>query len=213
MRRVWRVPPAVWPCVLAGLLSGAAGGLLFAAAHAVIIVPIWSRMATGIVFGAIAGAAAGWALFEYRPGYAASSARIAAGFGARLGGILWLLVTPVTAADALLRATELAPRFELLAVGVALVLAVGGGAVFGWYRTKRRRGAISWAVATLMLTVSMAGPVPVGRSLRALSIFLAVLPIAVLAGSVLALGARQLSLLQARRTKAPPPVPADQRDT
>lgn len=194
MRSRWQLPPELRGGLLCGLLSGIVGALLFAAAHALLIVPIWSRIGSGLVFGGVAGAVAGWALVELYPAYATSSARVAAGTGARLGGVLWLLVAPVTAADVLLRATGIAPRFELVAVAVALVIAVGGGAAFGWHRTHRRRGVIAGGLATLGLTVAMAGPVPVARSSRALGIFLAVLPSAVIAGAALALLARQLHI-------------------
>lgn len=75
-----------------------AGGLLFATLHAFIIVPIWNRMTGGLIWGAIAGAAAG-----------------------------------------------------------------------------------------LLLVIAMAGPVPVGRSVRAFHIFMAVFPAAVLGGIALGL--------------------------
>jgi len=202
MRPRWQIPLQLWSALLCGLLSGIVGALLFAAAHAVLIVPIWSRMGSGLVFGALAGAVAGWALVELYPAHATSSARVAAGTGARLGGMLWLLVAPVTAADVLLRATGIAPGFELVAVAVALVLAVSGGAAFGWYRTHRRRGVIAGGLATLALTVAMAGPVPIARSPRALGIFLAVLPAAVFGGAVLALLARQLQIRQVPDTAA-----------
>jgi hypothetical protein len=196
MRPRWQIRPEVWSAVLCGLLSGIVGALLFAAAHAVLIVPIWSRMSSGLVSGALAGAAAGWALVELYPAYATSSTRSAAGIGARLGGTLWLLVVPVTALDALLRATGVSPRFELVSVVPALILAAGGGAIFGWYQTHRRRGVISGGLATSMLTVAMAGPVPVARSPRAFGIFLAVLPAAVAGGALLALLVRQVQIRQ-----------------
>jgi hypothetical protein len=66
-----------------------------------------------------------------------------------------------------------------------VLLALVAGGLLGRWRTYTRRAAISGAAATLMLTIAMAGPVPVGRSLRAVSIFLAVLPTAVTAGAIL----------------------------
>jgi hypothetical protein len=161
-------------------------------------------MGSGIVFGALAGTAAAWALLENYPTLMTLPRREAARVGARFGGVLWLLVAPVTAADALLRAVGIAPRFELIAVGVALVLALGSGATFGWRRTRSRRGMISGAVATLALTIAMSGPVPVARSPRAFGIFAAVLPAAVLAGSILALFAQWFHRLRVGRTLARP---------
>lgn len=189
--------------MLAGFVSGLAGALLFAAAHAVLIVPIWNRMASGLVFGVLAGGAAGWALAEICPEHGLSSAKEAAAIGVRFGAMLWLLVVPVTAADAVLRVLRIAPHYELVAVGVALVLAVGGGAVFAWRRTHHLRGTIAGAAATLALTVAMAGPVPVGRSPRAFAIFIAVLPAATLACGVLAVLSRLIHDMRARRKLTP----------
>ena len=108
--------------LLGGLISGLAGALFFAMAHAIIIVPIWTRLGSGLILGALAGAAAGWALAENFPAILTLRARSVAVSGARFGATLWLLVTPVTAADALLRELGIAPRLELVAVGVAVAL-------------------------------------------------------------------------------------------
>jgi hypothetical protein len=188
-----RIPEPVRRAVLAGFISGLVGALAFAAAHAVIIVPIWTRMGSGLAFGALAGASAGWALVELHPSVPTASRRTAAALGAGFGAVLWLLVTPVTAADALLRAVGIARRYELVAVGVALVLAIGAGAAYGWRRSHRKGATIAAALATLTLTLGMAGPVPVANSARAFGIFLAVLPAAALAGAVLALLVRWLA--------------------
>lgn len=185
--------------VLAGLLSGLMGALLFATAHAILIVPIWDRMWSGLVFGPLAGALGGWALAELTPGYLTMPLSRAAATGALFGATLFLLVVPVTAADFLLRETGIAPRFELVAVGVAVVLAVGAGAAFGSYRTRTRRGTIAGALATLSLTIGMSGPVPIGRSPRAFGIFLVVLPVAAVAGAVFVLVARGLHRLRGAR--------------
>jgi len=180
-----RVPPEVLAAILAGALSGVAGALLFATAHAIIIVPIWDRMTSGLIFGAIAGAGAGWAFAECYPAAIRARTIRSVGIGARFAALLWLAVAPVTGADVFLRAVGLAPRYELLAVAVALVLALAGGGTLGWLITHRFRGALAGAVAGLLLIVAMAGPVPVGRSSRALNIFLAVFPAAVLGGIAL----------------------------
>ena len=186
------IPQHVRRALVAGFMSGLLGALAFAAAHALIIIPIWTRMGSGLVFGALAGAASGWALVELYPSVVSARPRTAALLGTGFGALLWLLVTPVTAADALLRAVGIARRYELVAVGVALVVAIGAGAAFGWYRTHRRGGLVAGAVATLALTVAMAGPVPVANGPRAVGIFLAVLPAAAIAGGVLALLVRWL---------------------
>lgn len=164
-----------------------AGALLFATLHAIIIVPIWDRMTSGLIFGAIAGAGAGWAFAEWYPAAVRARTKSNVGIGARFGALLWVAVAPVTGADAFLRAVGLAPRYELLAVAVAVLLALAGGGALGWLVTRRFRGGLAGAVAGLLLTLAMSGPVPVGRSSRALNIFLAVLPAAVLGGLALSL--------------------------
>lgn len=182
-----RVQPEVVAGILAGALSGLAGALLFAALHAFIIVPIWDRMTSGLISGALAGAAAGWAFAECYPQAIRMRSIRNVGIGAGFGGLLWLAVTPVTGADALLRAMGLAAEDELIAVAIAVVLALVGGGTLGWVMTRRFRGALAGAAAGILLTIAMAGPVPVGRSARAFRIFLAVLPAAVLGGIALSL--------------------------
>lgn len=186
--------------VLAGALSGVAGGFLFASLHAIIIVPIWDRMTSGLAWGAIAGAGAGWAFAECNP--AAIRVRSTRGIvsGVRFGALLWISIAPVTAADALFRKAGLYPRYELVAVALAVLLAVVGGGTLTWLLAHRVRGAIAGAVAGLLLVIAMAGPVPVGRSARARNIFLAVFPAAVLGG--LALGIFAPSIF-ARINRAP----------
>jgi hypothetical protein len=155
-----------------------------------IIVPIWNRSTFGLFSGALAGSVAGWAYTDLGldPARTGTGRTLWAhlGAGARFGALLWLAVVPVTLADALLRVLRIAPRYELVAVGVAVILALTGGALLGWRLVRTRRAAIAGASATLLLTIAMAGPVPVGRSLRALGIFLAVLPAAVVGGVILA---------------------------
>lgn len=182
-----RPSPEILAAILAGALSGVAGALLFATLHAIIIVPIWDRMTSGLAFGAIAGAGAGWAFADWYPSAIRTRTARGVGTGARFGALLWLAVTPVTGADALLRAAGLAPQAELFAVAVAIVLATVGGGALGWLITRRFRGALAGAVAGVLLVIAMAGPVPVGRSSRALRIFLAVFPAAVLGGIALSL--------------------------
>lgn len=182
-----QVSPEVVAGISAGALSGVAGAFLFATLHAFIIVPIWDRMTSGLISGAIAGGAAGWALAECYPEAIRTRSMRNVGTGAGFGALLWIAVTPVTGAGAILRAAGLASRNELVAVAIAVILALAGGAALGWLITHRFRGALSGAVAGMLLTIAMSGPVPVGRSTRALHIFLAVFPAAVLGGIALSL--------------------------
>ena len=187
IRTTSRLPEHIRPALLGGLLSGVVGALLFATAHAVIIVPIWTRMWRGLAFGAVAGVAAGWMLVELYPAVMTARPRRAATLGAGLGALLWFLVAPVSLVDAVLRATGFAARHESAEVVVAITIALGTGAAFAWHRTRRWRATLAGALATLLLTVGMAGPVPIGQGRRAVGIFVAVLPVAVCAGMMLSL--------------------------
>lgn len=184
---VRRVSPEILAGIAAGAVSGVAGGLLFATLHAFIIVPIWNRMTGGLIFGAIAGAGAGAAFAACYPEAVRARTTHNVVIGARFGALLWLSIAPVTAADALLRATGLAPRYELLAVAVAVILALVGGATLAWLISHRIHATVAGAAAGLLLVIAMAGPVPVGRSARAFNIFLAAFPAALLGGIALAL--------------------------
>jgi hypothetical protein len=200
-----RVTTALRRDLVAGSVAGLVGAAGFAAAHAALIVPIWTRAGSGLLSGTLAGTVAGWAYAElgFDPARAGIQRRLAAhlGAGAAFGALLWLAVVPVTLADALLRALGVLPRYESAGVVLAVFLAIGAGALLGWRRTHTWRAVVAGASATLMLTIAMVGPVPVGRSLRAFAIFLAVLPVAAVAGAVL--GTLSWSLQRSGASAAP----------
>jgi hypothetical protein len=140
----------------------------------------------GLVGAVATGAVLGVAYAElYSPPDDVAAAAIQ---GATFGALMWLAVAPVSLVDAALRAVGFLPRYELAGVAIAVVLALSAGALWGWRRTRRRRGAIVVAGATMVLTMAMAGPVPIGKSIWALGIFLAVLPASVVAGAILGAG-------------------------
>lgn len=168
--------------IIAGVLAGIGSALVFATAHAIIIVPIWDRITGGLVWGALAGGIGAWAFAELYP--ATEPPGRSAWTGARYGALLWLLLAPVSLVDAVLRRLGVLPRLELLGVAIALLLGATAGALFGRYRVGTWRGMIAGAAATLMLMLAMGGPVPIGRNPRAFGIFLSVLPSAIIGGAV-----------------------------
>jgi hypothetical protein len=164
------------------MLAGVGAALVFATAHAFIIVPIWDRMTMGLIWGALAGGIGAWAFAELYPGV--QTVGRSAWTGARYGGLLWLLVAPVSLVDAALRWLGVLPRLELLGVAIALLMGTSAGVLFGRYRVGTKRGMVAGGAATLMLLIAMAGPVPIGRSPRAFGIFLSVLPSAIIGGAI-----------------------------
>ena len=169
--------------MLAGAIAGLSAGLVFATAHALLIVPIWDRMMGGLAFGVVAGAGAAWAFTELYP-EAQATLRSSAYAGARFGGMLWLAAAPATVVDAALRTTGVTESARWLEVPVAVLMFVTAGALLGRSRRPTRRAMAAGAAATLLLGLAMAGPVPIMRSPRAFLIFLAVLPAALVAGGV-----------------------------
>lgn len=170
--------------IVAGGLSGLVAGLVFASAHALLIVPIWDRIAFGLLSAVLAGCAAGWAFAEFD---IESTPLAGLGFGL----ILWLGVVPVTLVDSVLRLTGVAHRYELLAVAVAVGLAIAAGVLLGARFGKTPRAKAAGAAATLLLTIAMGGPVPLPNGRRAIAIFLAVLPASAIAGLLLGALARR----------------------
>jgi hypothetical protein len=166
--------------VLAGGSAGLAAGLMFATLHALIIVPIWTRMTGGLMFGAIAGAAAGWAYAELQRNVAEPGVRS----GAIFGLLLWCSIAPVTLTNIALRSSGFASEHRNITDTIAVILAVAGGAALGWLRTRRLRTIIACAVAALVLTMAMGGPVPAGRNVRTAGIFLAMLVASVMGGAM-----------------------------
>jgi hypothetical protein len=166
--------------VIAGAFAGLAAGLVFATLHAFIIVPIWDRMFGGLFGAALTGAVLGWGYAELYPDVPASAVS-----GTKYGALMWLAVAPVSVADAALRAVGFLPRHELIGVALAVAIAIAMGGLWGWWRTGRKLGMVAGASSTLALTMAMAGPVPIGRSIWAFGIFLAVLPASMVAGAIL----------------------------
>ena len=166
---------------IGGGIAGLGAGLTFAGLHALIIVPIWDRMLMGLAFGVAAGLACGCAHGLLMPD---SPARFRN--GVTFGFHLWLAAVPVTLVNVWLRNIGFARTHESWTDAIAVALALIGGAVLGHVRSGSRKGVVCGALAVLLLTMAMGGPVNVGRSVRALEILFAVLIAAMLGGIAVA---------------------------
>ena len=162
----------------AGAAAGLLAGLAFAGAHALIITPIWSRMIMGLAFGVIAGAVAGWAYGELQPAGVPASM----GTGLAYGIMLWLSIVPVTLTNAALRANGFAYQHRDVTDAIAIVVAIAGGVVLGALRGRGWRSTFACALAAVVVTMAMGGPVPVGRNVRTVEILFGVMLASLIGG-------------------------------
>jgi hypothetical protein len=164
--------------LFAGVATGLAGALAFATVHAIVIVPIWTRMLNGVPVAILTGIAITWAMDET----AAARGPLSRADAGRFGSALWLTLALATIFENALRlAAWRIP--ESLGVAAAVCLAVVSGTCVGWLLTRRRTGIIAWAGASLALTLAMGGPIPVVNAARAAWLYAAFLPMC--AGAVL----------------------------
>jgi hypothetical protein len=154
--------------LIAGAVTGLLGVALFGAIHAAIIVPIWTRLSGGIPLAVGAGLAIGWAFFEL-PG----SARLNVGATRALafGFLLWATLIPMTLFGVIVRATGIHGQDDTWEVVLELVLTFGTGVATGRLISGQWRAALALGAASLALTLTQAGPIPVMNSGRAASLF------------------------------------------
>jgi len=167
--------------ITTGVATGLVSVVAFGIAHALAIVPIWGQLARGIVPALLAGIGLAWAFEQLararhwqRPVH-----------GAAFGLVMFATLGPATFfSNALRLAGMSASHWPATFVVVGLALASGGTA--GWLLTRERRTAIVMAVATFVLTLASAGPVPVVNSARAAWLFVGLAPVCAVAGLTLA---------------------------
>ena len=180
---------------VSGLGIALLGLAAFGLAHALIIVPIWTRLVGGAPFAAGAGVALAWA-FEV---LALHRRNQSIGAGVQFGAVMYVTLLPATAFEAAMRWTGLR-ALDWTDVIPAVALALLSGAVAGRLLTQdrpegshysrtdgpRREAVIAFAVAALALMFASAGPLPVARSVRGARLSLAIAPICLVAGAALA---------------------------
>src|SRR2546428_8144266 len=118
--------------VLSGLAVVLVGLTAFGFAHALVIVPIWTRLLGGIPFAIGAGIALAWAfdaLVQHRGSQSIAS-------GVQFGGVMYLTLLPATALEAALRWAGLR-TLDWTEVIPAVMLALLSGAAAGWWLTRR----------------------------------------------------------------------------
>jgi hypothetical protein len=104
--------------------------------------------------------------------------------GVWFGGVMFLTMAPASALEAALRLTGLRGGFFDETAAVMLAVASGTGA--GWLTTRNRRASFAFAVAALLLMLASAGPLPVAQSMRGAWLSLAIAPVCLVSGAVIA---------------------------
>ena len=150
--------------LIAGVISGEVGLLVFLTIHYFWIVPIWFILPIGAPFACLGGLAVGWAYAEIRRRFPATRWDYLAGFG--------LMVT--TLAPAIVLAQILPPIVDMRAqilvgttdelimrfVFALFVPATLAGALAGWALLRSRRGAAAMALAGLVLAMGPGHNIP-----------------------------------------------------
>src|SRR2546426_230584 len=117
-----------------GLGVALVGLTAFGLAHALIIVPIWTRLLGGVPFAVGAGLALAWAFDELARHRGSQS--IAS--GVQFGAVMFLTLIPATALEAAMRWFGLR-TLDWAEVIPAVALALLSGAIAGWLLTRRGR--------------------------------------------------------------------------
>ena len=191
----------------AGAITGLLAVGLFGLSHAIFIVPIWSRLAGGIPFGAVAGLALGWARWEFK---SLRQKHTVAAQGLSFGLFAWCTVLPATAFAALIRILGLHAPESAWEPAVSVALALATGSAIGYVLERRIRAAVAGAAGGLTLIAAMAGPIPVTNSLRAMLLFVSFAVIIPICGLSIAQIASALHRLLPTRTallREPGPLP------
>ena len=177
------------PIVLfTGAGVGLFGLLAFGSVHALLILPIWTRLLGGAPFALAAGVALAWAFEELNRTRGWRSATD----GLRFGAVMYATLAPATAFDTTLRLVG-ANRDRILLTVIEMALAALAGGAAGWRFARTRRTALIFATAALALTFVSAGPLPLAQSARGAQLAIAIAPICMLAGAMLAVLRRPCS--------------------
>ncbi len=149
--------------LIAGILSGVVGLLVFLTIHHFWIKPIWFILPAGLIIASLGGLAVGWAYSEIQSALPKRPWTALAVFGL-IGVVLapaiilaQLLPPVVDVAGGRLVGTidELIARFALL-----FATAAGVGGLAGWILTRTRHGALAMGVAGLVFAMGPGHNIP-----------------------------------------------------
>jgi hypothetical protein len=178
---------------ISGASAAASGLLSFVTVHSLLIAPIWTRAAHGIPFALVAGLGLAGAfdrIGRLRGWHSSAD-------GARFGLAIFMSLVPETTFSNALRLAGLHandwPGF-LGSIGIA----IASGALTGLWLARDRSAMLPFAIATLALTIGMAGPIPVVNGPPAAWLFVSFLPILIVGGIVLSAAHRLVASEESR---------------
>lgn len=185
--------------IVAGAVVGALGVAAFGLVHALAIVPIWNRLASGLLFAIPSGALIGWSFVEMqRAARTPSSPLLTWGFGL----LVWITLLPALVLANVLRfllasaSTREFGDVAAFALTACVAVAIARAEATGW------RAKASFALGTCGLLAASGGPIPVVNGPRARALFLGVTAVWLAAGATLAFLMRRLD-----PAGSGPPVP------
>ncbi len=176
--------------LIAGVLAGTAGLLVFLVLHHLWITPIWFILPLGLVIAVIGGLAVGWAYGELLPGLPARPWTIFA----------WVALIGLTLAPSIVLAQLRPPLFTGTGMNVTAVVSVAQAAVIfvrdlllpatvigglgGWLIGRTRRAAFATALAGFVFALGPGHNVPFLGNTPATGKGIALLIVIVLAASI-----------------------------
>lgn len=155
------------PALMAGVLSGVAGLLVFLVIHALWILPIWFILPVGLGIAALGGLAVGWSYAELRerlPNRPWTAPSVIGLIGATLLPSLVLAelrppLYTVSAAGVANLAVGI-PEVILRFIGDLLATSAIVGAALGWRLGRTRRAMVSTALAGLVFALGPGHNIP-----------------------------------------------------
>jgi hypothetical protein len=156
--------PRLGSALIAGVISGIVGLLVFLTIHHFWITPIWFIFPAGLLIAGLSGLAVGCSYAEILPRLLLRPWTFLAVFGLMAAilapALLLAEILPPTVDIAggklLLSANELIARFVLALLAPATLV----GALEGWALARTRRGAVTMALAGLLFALGLGHNVP-----------------------------------------------------
>ena len=157
-------------CGLAGALGGGVAAAAFLVLHAVVIIPLWRGVVTGVLAASIAGAIISCAFEVIR----ARAPRPEEGL--LFGLLLWSALLPATFVTAVLHDHVSEPAEVTTAITMT---ALYGGLIGSLFGNRHLSATIAGALVGLAVLIRAGGPLTHFQSQRAILMFAGLLPVTI----------------------------------